>query len=93
MSYVVHLLWFAKELPEGEGDIELLIGVYSTDEKARVAIERMKVKPGFVDFPQGFEVCSYPLDRDHWTEGFVLDGKTALPRWLASANHESNKDL
>jgi hypothetical protein len=28
-------------------------------------------------------VCQYPLDRDHWTDGFVLDGKQALPRWLA----------
>jgi len=27
MSEVVHLLWFVKEMPEGEQDIELLIGV------------------------------------------------------------------
>ena len=83
MSDAVHLLWFAQEMPEGEDDIELLIGVYSSDEEARAAIERMKVKPGFVDFPQGFEVCPYLLDRDHWTEGFALDGKRVLPRWLA----------
>lgn len=31
MSDVVHLLWFAKEMPEGADDIELLIGVYSSD--------------------------------------------------------------
>ena len=79
---MVHLLWFAKEMPEGEEDIELLIGVYSSDEEARGAIERMKDKPGFSEFPQGFEVCPYPLDRDHWTDGFVLGGKHVLPRWL-----------
>jgi len=38
------------------------------------AIERMKNKSGFADFPQGFEVGAYSLDHDHWTEGFVLDG-------------------
>ncbi len=83
MSDVVHLLWFTKEMPEGQDDIELLIGVYSSVEKARAVIEKMKVKPGFVDFPQGFEVCPYSIDDDHWTEGFVLDGNRVLPRWLA----------
>jgi hypothetical protein len=28
---MVHLLWFVKEMPEGKENIELLIGVYSTD--------------------------------------------------------------
>jgi homoserine kinase type II len=80
MSDVVHLLWFAKEMPEGEDDIELLIGVYSSDGEASAAIERMKDKPGFAEFSQGFEVCPYSLDRDHWMHGFVLDGKRALLR-------------
>jgi hypothetical protein len=80
MSDVVHLLWFAKEMPEGEDDIELLIGVYSSDEEARTAIERTRDKPGFAEFPQGFEVCPYSLDRNHWTHGFVLDGGRTLPR-------------
>ena len=79
MSDVVHVVWFAKEMPEGEEDIELLIGVYSSNKEARAAIERMKNKSGFAEFPQGFEVSPYPLDHDHWTEGFVLDGKQALP--------------
>ena len=82
MSDMVHLLWFAKEMPEGEEDIELLIGVYSSVEEARAAIQRVKNKPGFADFQQGFEVCPYALDRDHWADGFVLDEKRALPRWL-----------
>ncbi|MEP6644149.1 MAG: hypothetical protein ABJA69_06610, partial [Acidobacteriaceae bacterium] len=72
-----------KRNAEGDGDIEPLIGVYLSDEEARAAIKRMKDKPGFADFPQGFEMCPYSLNRDHWTDGFVLDGKRALPRWLA----------
>lgn len=83
MTDVVHLLWFAKEMPQGEDDIELLIGVYSSNDDARAAIERIKDKPGFADFPQGFEVCPYSLDHDHWADGFVLDGKRAWPRWQA----------
>jgi hypothetical protein len=38
MSDVVHLLWFAKEMPDGEDDIELLIGVYSSNEEATASI-------------------------------------------------------
>ena len=34
MANVVHLLWFAKEMPEGEEDIELLIGVYSSEDRS-----------------------------------------------------------
>ena len=73
MADEVYLLWFVKEMPEGEDDIELLIGVYSSNDQAMAAIERVKHKPGFADFPQGFEVCPYSLDSDHWTYGFVLD--------------------
>jgi len=50
MSEIVHLLWFVKEQPEGEEDVELLIGVYSSETEARAAIERVKDKLGFADF-------------------------------------------
>ena len=58
MTDVVHLLWFAKEMPEGGDDIELLIGVYSSNDEARAAIERMKDKPGFARFPTRFRGLS-----------------------------------
>jgi len=58
MTDVVHLLWFAKEMPEGEDDIELLIGVYSSNDEARAAIERMKDKPGFAIVGAGFRGLS-----------------------------------
>ncbi|MCP2080108.1 UNVERIFIED_ORG: hypothetical protein J2W74_001294 [Methylorubrum zatmanii] len=32
---------------------------------------RVKGQPGFRDHPEGFETSVYPLDKDHWTEGFV----------------------
>ncbi len=73
MSEVVYLLWFVKEMPEGEEDVELLIGVYSSDAEARAAIERLKDKRGFADFQEGFQICSYELNHDHWTDGFIMD--------------------
>jgi hypothetical protein len=69
----VHLLWFVKEMPEGIDDAELLVGVYSSEAEARVAIERVKGQPGFAEFPQGFQIHRYELNRDHWTEGFIVD--------------------
>lgn len=70
MSSTVQLLWFVRERQEGE-DTELLIGVYGTEQDARGAIERLRDKPGFAEFPQGFEIVQYEINKDQWTEGFV----------------------
>jgi len=70
VSGKVQLLWFTQERQDGE-DTELLIGVYDTEQNANAAIERLRSAPGFVDFPQGFKVVSYEINKDHWTEGFV----------------------
>ena len=67
-----YLLWFVRKL-EDVDDCEMLIGVYSSKEAARGAIERVKGRKGFVDFPEGFQICPYELDKDHWTEGFIVD--------------------
>ncbi len=69
---MVHLLWFVQENAEGE-DTELLLGVYSSEAAAKTAIQRLQHKPGFVSFPDGFQIHPYELDRDHWTEGFIVD--------------------
>ncbi len=83
MSEMVHLLWFVSEMPEGEKDVELLIGVYSSENEARAAIERIKGKRGFADSPEGFQICPYELNHDHWTEGFRMDGSNPLPGWMS----------
>ena len=70
MSKRVHLLWFVREREKRE-DTELLIGVYETEADAKAAIDRLRDKPGFVNFPQGFQVHSRELGHDSWTEGFV----------------------
>lgn len=51
-------------------DAEILIGVYSSEEDARAAAKRLRAKPGFVEFPQGFQIAPYEIDQDHWVDGF-----------------------
>jgi len=67
----VFLLWYVHE-PDGDEE-ELFIGAYRTEQDAKMAIERLKDKPGFRDAPEGFTCQKYELNRDHWTEGFVID--------------------
>jgi len=58
----VHILWYTREWKDGE-NAELLIGVYRTDADAKVAIERLKRQPGFIEYPHGFLVVPYELGR------------------------------
>jgi hypothetical protein len=37
------------------------------------AIERLKQQRGFVEFPEGFHIYPYEIDKDHWREGYILD--------------------
>ena len=70
MNGSVRLLWFVREREDGE-DTELLIGVYGTEQDAKAAIGRLRDKPGFAEFPQGFQTAQYAINEDHWTQGFV----------------------
>ncbi len=47
------------------------IGVYSSREKARAAIARLGLAPGFSDAPDGFHIDEYHVDQDQWIEGYV----------------------
>ena len=55
---------------DGEEDVKL-IGVYSSRGEAERAVERLAIEPGFRDHCEGFDIQSYEVDKDHWTEGFV----------------------
>ena len=67
---VVFLLCHVHEIEPGNDD-EKLIGVYRTEGDAKSAIERLRTQPGFVEVPDGFQICPYELNMDHWTEGYV----------------------
>jgi hypothetical protein len=47
------------------------IGVYSSRDNARAAVERLSRAPGFSDAPDGFHIDEYQLDEDQWTEGYI----------------------
>jgi len=66
----VYLLWFLPDGDEVEDDA-LLIGVYESEPAAKAAIERLRMKPGFIDHPERFRIYPRKLGQDSWTEGFV----------------------
>jgi hypothetical protein len=66
----VFLLWHVHHIADGNDD-EKLIGVYRTEDEAGAAISRLRDKPGFSQTPDGFQIVSYTLNEDHWTEGYV----------------------
>ena len=72
MSNIVYMLWFEQERDDCD-DCELFIGVYSTEAEAQAAIERVKGEKGFAEFPKGFHIYPYELNKDHWTKGFIVD--------------------
>lgn len=67
---IVYKLYHIREKEDGNDD-EKLIGIYTTEEKAKAAIQRVIGKPGFRDHPDGFQIFDHLLDRDGWTEGFI----------------------
>jgi len=66
MSNMVYLLWFKRD---GLDEVDIFVGAYSSEAQAKAAMERLRNKEGFVDFPQGFEIHPRELDRDTWVEG------------------------
>jgi homoserine kinase type II len=64
----VFLLWHAQCVEE-ELNVKL-IGVYSSYQNAVDARERVRDKPGFRDYPNGFCIDRYQVDKDWWPEGF-----------------------
>ncbi|NQX52061.1 hypothetical protein HQN86_00390 [Pedobacter panaciterrae] len=68
----VYLLWHTHvdHMLDGGEDVKL-IGVYSSIAEANSAIERKGSCEGFRDHKVGFEISTYTLDKDTWSEGFV----------------------
>lgn len=68
----VFLLWHSRAGRDDRTD-DKLVGVYSTRAEAEAAIARKLSFEGFRDFPDGFLIDPYELDRDAWSEGFISD--------------------
>jgi hypothetical protein len=48
-----------------------LVGLYSTRAKVSEAIGRLRARPGFAQWPDGFRINREPLNRVAWECGFV----------------------
>lgn len=69
MQPVVYMLWHTYEMDSGEEESKL-IGVYSSEERAKEALEQIRAQPGFRDHPEGFLVDETRLDLTSWVSGF-----------------------
>lgn len=47
-----------------------IIGIFSSREMAEQAIQQLSQKPGFVDYPDGFNIDRYKMDMLFWIDGF-----------------------
>ena len=67
----VFVLQHCYENEDGYDEVKF-IGVYATKERAEKTIEMLKNVLGFCDYPVDcFCIDEYPIDKDHWVEGFV----------------------
>jgi hypothetical protein len=64
------LLWRGED-PDACGAEPKLLGVYSTEDRARQRIESARSLAGFRDYPDSFQVARYEVDRDEWSEGYA----------------------
>jgi hypothetical protein len=87
-------LWYVRGYSDRE-DTELHIGIYSSMEAAETAVAELQTKPGFCEWPDGFEIHEVALDHANWQNGFksVLGPKPTireieaydLPYWSEKA--------
>ena len=73
MKYV-YSLWHTHIDKRFSGEEEVkLIGVYTSEGKAKLAQLRAEKLEGFKNYPEGFEISCNELDKDEWTFGFVTE--------------------
>jgi hypothetical protein len=77
-------LWHMRYDEEGQ-DHDKLLGIYSTQEGAEQALALLRDKPGFRDYPDGFELGEGPLDETCFTDGFVTVWGDEEPDYEAQA--------
>ncbi len=67
----VYVVWHLDQEAADEEAHEKLIGVYSTEQRAKDAVARLGAKPGFSDFPERWDIQEYELDETGWETGFA----------------------
>ena len=54
-------------------DTELVVGFYRSREEAEKAVSELSSKPGFSDYPEGFEIDEIRLGLTGWRDGFYSE--------------------
>ncbi len=52
-----------------------LCGIYTNELEAKQAIDRLKMKDGFSQYPDCFNIYRYVINRDYWQDGFITIAK------------------
>lgn len=55
---------------DAESETYKVLGVFSAESIATLAIQKYLKLPGFMDYPDGFTISHYVLDEMCWREGF-----------------------
>lgn len=66
-GYVYEL---SHEYYDGEYDNVSFLGFYSTLQNAERAERKFRLDEDFVNYPEGFCISKYEIDKKEWTEGF-----------------------
>lgn len=66
----VYVLQHSRQDEDGI-DHEILVGIYSTREKAEAAFADVIKREGFRDFPEALQILDILLDETLWSEGFI----------------------
>lgn len=60
--------------PDEDGfDRYFELGLFSARSRAESAVEQLRRKPGFRDYPDGFTIDEMLVDQICWEEGFISD--------------------
>jgi hypothetical protein len=65
----VFVVFHTHDLSNGAEDVKM-IGVFSSKERGESVISKLAEQPGFREFPSGFSIDEYAIDKEHWQEGF-----------------------
>lgn len=69
VSNCVYILYHTRVDSLGCDNIKCL-GVFSSTEKAKEAKHFALKQKGFKDYPDGFDIVEYEIDKQEWLEGF-----------------------
>ena len=80
MKYVYYLEHIHKISNDNES--AKLLGIFSTEENAKKAINKYKKLPGFKDFPDDFIIDKYQINETEWNSGFITSDGVDIPYWI-----------